>query len=159
MVALVLLASGGVMQAAQAPKPGPSAPPVGTPPGGDTAKQAPMTKEQAKELFKSVDEILAFVSSDTKLPIVHPVKRKLISRDEVTRYLEKKFAEDEGAKRMERDEIVLKKFGLLDHDFRLRPFSGDFADGADCRVLRQQDEDGEPAGLDTAGGTEAGAGT
>jgi hypothetical protein len=83
---------------------------------------APMTKEQAKELFRSVDEILSFASSDTKLPIEHSVKRKLISRDEVNHYLREKFDEDEGAKRMERSEIVLKKFGLLDRDFHLRPF-------------------------------------
>jgi hypothetical protein len=81
-----------------------------------------MTKAQAKELFRSVDEILNFVSTDTKLPIEHSVKRKLISRDEVNRYLREKFDEDEGAKRMERSEIVLKKFGLLDRDFHLRPF-------------------------------------
>jgi hypothetical protein len=111
---LVLLATSGSMQA-QTPAPG-------TPPAADASKQAPMTKEQAKELFKSVDEILSFASNDTKLPIVHPVKRKLISRDEVNKYLEKKFAEDEGAKRMEKDEIILKKFGLLDRDFHLRPF-------------------------------------
>jgi len=82
----------------------------------------PITKEQAKELFRSVDEILAFVSGDTKLPIQHSVKRHLISRDEVNRFLKKKFDEDEGAKRMERSELVLKKFGLLDRDFQLRPF-------------------------------------
>jgi hypothetical protein len=81
-----------------------------------------MTKDQAKELFRSVDEILSFVSSDTKLPILHTVKRKLISRDEVNHYLTKKFDEDESARRMERSEIVLKKFGLLDRDFQLRPF-------------------------------------
>ena len=81
-----------------------------------------MTKEQAKELFRSVDEILSFASSDTKLPIAHTVKRKLISRDEVNQYLREKFDEDEGAKRMERSEIVLKKFGLLDRDFHLGPF-------------------------------------
>jgi hypothetical protein len=84
--------------------------------------QTPMTKEQAKELFRSVDEILSFASADTKLPIEHTVKRKLISRDEVNRYLREKFDEDEGAKRMERSEIVLKKFGLLDRDFHLGPF-------------------------------------
>jgi hypothetical protein len=83
---------------------------------------APMTKEQAKELFRSVDEILGFVSDDTKLPIQHSVKRKLISRDEVTKYLKVKFDEDESAKRMQRSELVLKKFGLLDRDFHLRPF-------------------------------------
>src|SRR6201987_6326754 len=81
-----------------------------------------MTKEQAKELFRSVDEILGFASNDTKLPIEHTVKRKLISRDEVNQYLRQKFDEDEGARRMERSEIVLKKFGLLDRDFHLRPF-------------------------------------
>ncbi|CAN5668672.1 hypothetical protein BH10ACI4_BH10ACI4_29770 [soil metagenome] len=100
---------------------GQQVPPPGT--GTKDAKpQAPMTKAQATELFKSVDEILGFVSQDTKLAIVHPVKRKLISRDEVNKYLVKKFAEDEGARRMERAEIVLKKFGLLDRDFHLRPF-------------------------------------
>ena len=87
-----------------------------------SADQKPMTKGQAKELFRSVDEILNFVSSDTKLPIEHSVKRKLLSRDEVNRYLKVKFDEDEGAKRLERSEIVLKKFGLLDRDFHLRPF-------------------------------------
>jgi hypothetical protein len=84
--------------------------------------QVKMTQEQAKELFRSVDEILGFVSTDTKLPIKHSVKRKLISRDEVEKYLTKKFKEDESVKRMQRAELVLKKFGLLDRDFQLRPF-------------------------------------
>jgi hypothetical protein len=83
---------------------------------------APMTKDQAKELFRSVDQILNFVSTDTKLPVEHSVKRKLISREEVTKYLKKKFDEDESERRMERSELVLKKFGLLDRDFHLRPF-------------------------------------
>ena len=117
---LALLAIGCGFGTAQTTTPG-----AGTPKEDGNQKpmsEKPMTQEQAKELFKSVDEILDFVSGDTKLPIQHPVKRKLISRDEVTKYLEKKFAEDEGAKRMERAEIVLKKFGLLDRDFHLRPF-------------------------------------
>lgn len=83
---------------------------------------APLTKDQANELFRSVDEILNFVSSDTRLPIQHSVKRRLITRDEVNKYLRDKFNEDEGAKRLARSEIVLKKFGLLDRDFQLRPF-------------------------------------
>src|SRR3984957_4845234 len=116
IVALVLLAVGGWTGVGQAP----SSPAGQTP--APSATQVPMTKEQAKELFRSVDEILNFVSTDTKLPIEHSVKRKLISRDEVNRYLRDKFDEDEGAKRMERSEIVLKKFGLLDRDFHLRPF-------------------------------------
>ena len=86
------------------------------------AAHAPLTKEQAKELFRSVDEILSFASTDTGLPIAHSVKRKLITRDEVNQYLRAKFDQDEGAKRLAREEIVLKKFGLLDRDFKLRPF-------------------------------------
>ena len=46
-------------------------------------KHAPLTQDQAKELFRSVDEILSFASKDTKLPIQHTVKRQLITRDEV----------------------------------------------------------------------------
>src|SRR3984893_1220072 len=111
-----LFAASYVAYAGQATTPNASQ----TPP--ESVAQAPMTKEQAKELFRSVDEILSFASSDTKLPIEHTVKRKLISRDEVNQYLREKFDEDEGAKRMERSEVVLKKFGLLDRDFHLRPF-------------------------------------
>jgi len=96
-----------------------------SPPGNSAnanKSHPPLTKEQANELFRSVDEILNFVSSDTKLPIQHSVKRKLVTRDEVNKYLRDKFNEDEGAKRLSRSEIVLKKFGLLDRDFQLRPF-------------------------------------
>jgi len=95
-----------------------SVPPESTAP----PTQIPLTQDQAKDLFRSVDEILAFVSKDTNLPIVHSIKRKLISRDEVNRMLREKFDEDEGAKRLQRAEVVLKKFGLLDRDFNLRPF-------------------------------------
>ena len=45
--------------------------------------QKPITKAQAKALFRSVDEILQFVSQDTGLPIKHKVKRKLITREQV----------------------------------------------------------------------------
>jgi len=86
------------------------------------APEKVMTPEQAKELFASVDEIMAFVANDTGLPPVIKVKRKLLNRDEVNAYLVKSFDEDEGAKRLQQSEIVLKKFGLLNRDFNLRPF-------------------------------------
>jgi hypothetical protein len=113
-VALLAVSYAGFAEQTAPANPGQSA--------GQATVQAPMTKEQAKELFRSVDEILSFASTDTQLPIEHTVKRKLISRDEVNRYLREKFDEDEGAKRMERSEIVLKKFGMLDRDFHLGPF-------------------------------------
>ena len=69
-----------------------------------------------------MDVILKFVSQDSKYPIEHTVKRTLTTRDAVNKYVLTKFQEDEGSQRMQRAEIVLKKFGLLDHDFHLRPF-------------------------------------
>ncbi len=81
-----------------------------------------ITTEQAKELFALVDELIRFSSSETGLEVKSEVKRQMTTRDEVERYLDKKFAEDESAKRLEKNEIVLKKFGLLDRDFDLKPF-------------------------------------
>jgi len=89
----------------------------------DTAK-APthITPEQAKQLFSLVDELIQFSSTETGLPIKSTVKRQLTTRAAVESYLQEKFDEDQDAKRLQRDEIVLKKFGLLDRDFNLKPF-------------------------------------
>jgi hypothetical protein len=98
--------------------PGPSTP-------GSIASSQPethITPAQAKELFDSVDTILQFASEDSKLPIKSPVKKRLTTRDAVEKYLENKMKDDKDAKRMERSEIVLKKFGMLDEDFHLQPF-------------------------------------
>ncbi len=81
-----------------------------------------ITPEQAKQLFALVDELIKFSSDETGLPIKSTVKRTLTTRAAVESYLDEKFNEDEGAKRLERDEVVLKKFGLLDRDFELKPF-------------------------------------
>lgn len=80
-----------------------------------------ITPRQAEELFHSVDEILEFDSKQTGLPIKHEVKRKLTSRDEVVSFLTK-HVDDEDTKRLRRSELVLKKFGLLPHDFNLETF-------------------------------------
>jgi hypothetical protein len=81
-----------------------------------------ITEQQAKELFALVDELIKFSSEESGLPIKSKVKRQLTTRDAVESYLSKKFNEDLDAKRMQRDEVVLKKFGLLDRDFALKPF-------------------------------------
>jgi hypothetical protein len=81
-----------------------------------------ITPDQAKQLFALVDELMKFSSGETGLPIKSSVKRQLTTRAAVEAYLEEKFNDDQSAKRLERDEIVLKKFGLLDRDFELKPF-------------------------------------
>jgi hypothetical protein len=84
--------------------------------------QTHITPAQAKELFASVDTILQFASEDSKLAIKSKVKRKLITRDDVEKYLLDRMKDDKDAKRLQRSEIVLKKFGLLDQSFHLQPF-------------------------------------
>ena len=81
-----------------------------------------VSAKEAKELFRSVDEILKFASGDTALPIKHEVKRRLTKRDEVQSYIEKSMKDDKDAKRLERSAAVLKKFGLLPRDFDLSTF-------------------------------------
>lgn len=81
-----------------------------------------ITPQQAQELFRSVDDILRFASQDTGLPIRRPVKRALVSRDQVMKYVEDRMGSDQDAQRLRRSELVLKKFGLLPRNFDLHTF-------------------------------------
>jgi hypothetical protein len=97
--------------------------------GSKDASQAPTDKTEqkispqaAEQLFRSVDEIIKFASKDTSLPIHDEVKRRLVNRDEVVAFIRKHMEEDEDAQRLRRSELVLKKFGLLPHDFDLQTF-------------------------------------
>jgi hypothetical protein len=113
---------------AQAPPTQTPSTPDQKPAGGDASATKPdasatqpevkITPREAEELFHSVDEILAFDSKQTGLPIKKTVKRRLTSRDEVVGYLTKHM-KDEDVKKLQRSELVLKKFGLLPRDFDL----------------------------------------
>ncbi len=81
-----------------------------------------ISPQEAQELFSQVDQILKFASKDSDLPIKREVKRRLTNRDEVVAYLEKSMREDKSAQRVQRSELVLKKFGLLPRDFTLSSF-------------------------------------
>jgi hypothetical protein len=96
--------------------------PPAKPKGGSEDGDTHITPDQAKQLFSLVDELLKFSSQESGFPIKSDVKRQMTTRGEVEHYLTEKFDEDEDAKRMQRSEIVLKKFGLLDRDFNLKPF-------------------------------------
>jgi hypothetical protein len=121
--ATVLVLAATLFSPAQQPGSGQQQPSP-QPQAGDVAKkpETRMTEPQAKELFASVDTIMQFASDDSKLTIKSRVKRRLTSRDAVEKYLIEKMRDDKDAKRLERSEIVLKKFGLLDQDFHLQPF-------------------------------------
>jgi hypothetical protein len=127
LAAAVLSVSAAICgaQATSSPSPtqSPTTPQQTAPKPKDSTKgQTQITPEQAQKLFALVDQLLKFSSDESGLPVKATVKRKLTSRAEVESYLKEKFNEDEGAKRLQQGEIVLKKFGLLDHDFNLKPF-------------------------------------
>jgi hypothetical protein len=102
----------------------PSAPPEPeSPPEPSSGKpETKITPQQAAELFRSVDEIVQFVSQDTGLPIKRKVKRQLADRAQVESYVESRLENDEDAKRLQRSALVLKKFGLVPRDFNLQEF-------------------------------------
>src|SRR5271166_2505073 len=89
-----------------------------------------ITKAQAKELFRSVEVILNFASRDTGLPIKSEVKRHLITRESVEKYVNKRMKDDKDAQRLEQSRLVLEKFGLLPKGYDLH---GEF-----LRMLAEQ---------------------
>jgi hypothetical protein len=84
--------------------------------------EARLSKKEADELFRSLDDIMRFASEDTDLPIRRTVKRELSSRDQVAQTLNDRMKDDEDAKRLERSELVLKKFGFLPRNFNLQTY-------------------------------------
>jgi len=117
--------------AVQQPAPGkPQSNPNQSPNG--KASDQKISPQAAEELFRSIDEILKFASKDTSLPIRQPIKKRLVNRDEVVAFIQKHMMEDKDAQRLARSELILKKWGLLPHDFELQPFL--------LRLLREQVE-------------------
>ena len=75
-----------------------------------------------------------------------PVKRRLVwgARRSRSYLRQAHFAEDESAKRLERSELVLKKFrSAAAGSLTLRAVSAESVDGADRGLLRRQDQDGK----------------
>jgi hypothetical protein len=91
-------------------------------PADSTKAEKHISPDEAKQLFSLVDELIKFSAAETGLEIKSDVRRQMTSRSVVESYLKSKFEEDESAKRMQRGEIVLEKFGMLDRDFNLKPF-------------------------------------
>ena len=121
---LSLVLSGFAQAPTQTPPQQPGPEKVAPPPENPQAEtpEHHLSQAEAEALFKSIDEILAFVSKDTGLPIKEPVKRKLVTREEVGRFLEERMKDDKDTEKLERSETSLKKFRLLPKDFNLRPF-------------------------------------
>ncbi len=109
-------------QSQPSPQPQPSATPSHRLEVEPVEKEHTITAVEAKELFQSVDDILRFASEDTGLPMKKKVKRTIVSREQVEKYIGDKFKNDADRIRFERSELVQKKFGLLPRNFDLHGF-------------------------------------
>jgi len=116
--AAALLTGAALSQTATTPAASPSQSQTAPSPQPETH----ITQQQADELFRSVDQILAFASRDSGLPIRHSVKRALVSREQAMKYIEGRMGNDQDAQRLQRSALVLKKLGLLPRDFDLQTF-------------------------------------
>jgi hypothetical protein len=88
----------------------------------DHTTEVQMSEEDAKDLFRSVDKIVAFASEDSGFPKRSTVKRRLVGSAEVEKYTRDQQAKEEYAERFARSEMTMKKFGLLPREFNLREF-------------------------------------
>ena len=89
-----------------------------------TARRAEVkiNEEDLKRLATEIEDILAFAAKDTELPRQAAVKYRLVSEDEVKKYMETALSSSEEMQRMARSEVVLKKFGYLPQDFSLKTY-------------------------------------
>ena len=81
------------------------------------------TEQDARDLFKKVDETFEFASRDTGFPKRYNIKRYLVGQADVEKYTRERMAKAEDPKRLERTELTMKKFGFLPRDFNLIDFS------------------------------------
>ena len=93
-------------------------------------KEHSITPAEAAELFRSVDEITAFVSKASGLEQKQPIKREIAKRDLIEKLIRDRLQEDDNLERFQRSEVVLKKFGLIPRDFDLQAFL--------IRLMREQ---------------------
>jgi hypothetical protein len=79
--------------------------------------------EDAKQLFKDVESILTFASQHSGFQKRTAVRYKLVGRETVDKFFADAFAESDEAKKIQKSELVLKKFGVLPADFQLQKFA------------------------------------
>jgi hypothetical protein len=86
-------------------------------------REAQTTQQDAKTLFRSVDEIFSFASKDSGFPIRQSVRRRLISREDVEKQVRDRMTKADLTEHFARTELTMKKFGLLPRNFDIREFA------------------------------------
>jgi hypothetical protein len=88
----------------------------------DDSEETKLTPEDANKLFEAVDRLTAFASEDSGFPQHSPVKRQLLSPDDLEKMTRSRLGKEEFAERFARAQLTMKKFGLLPRDFDLKEF-------------------------------------
>ena len=88
----------------------------------DTSEEVKMTEADTQKLFKSVDTLFEFASQDTGMPMHAPVKRRMVSKADVEKYVQGNLAKEEYAQRFVQAEMTMKKLGFVSRDFNLKEF-------------------------------------
>jgi hypothetical protein len=88
----------------------------------DHTNEVQMSAEDAKKLFSSVDKIIQFASEDSGFPRRVAVKRQMVGKADVEKFMRAQQAKQDYAERFARSELTMKKFGLLPRNFDLNAF-------------------------------------
>lgn len=115
---------------AQEPAPGKSVADLARDMQGKELAKTRVSPEQAEQILKSVDKLMKFASEDSGLPIRSTVKRRMISRDDLVAMMNTRKMDDQEARRLQAEELTLKKFGYLPRVFSTSKFvDGMYAEG------------------------------
>ena len=81
--------------------------------------QDPLRPHDADELFSRIDGMLDEMADITGLKLKRPVRRSVITREEIRQLIERRIDEDAAPKQIQAEETFLKMFGYVDDDFDL----------------------------------------
>ena len=88
----------------------------------DTSDEVKMNDVDTKRLFQSVDTIFDFSAEDSGMPKHAVVKRRMVSKADVEKYVQGNLAKEEYAQRFVQAEMSMKKLGFIPRDFNLKEF-------------------------------------
>ncbi|ABF41121.1 hypothetical protein Acid345_2120 [Candidatus Koribacter versatilis Ellin345] len=81
-----------------------------------------VNKDDAKELFQSMNKIMTFASADSGFGRRTAVNHKMLGRPDVEKHFNDSLQEEVKKQRLAESQVVLQKFGLLPGDFNLETF-------------------------------------
>jgi hypothetical protein len=88
----------------------------------DTSDEVKMTEADTQRLFKSVDDILDFAAEDSEMAKRAAVKRRMVSKADVQKFVQGNLAKEEYTQRFVKEEMSMKKLGFIPRDFNLKEF-------------------------------------